>query len=141
VHSKASAALAATIMLVSGYGVIAAWAWPWKAALFPLTIGIPLFCLSAVELGWTLFESRARGEAKDFRKTALAAAWIIGFFAAILLLGFPLAVPLFVFLYLKVQGTEGWLFSAVFTAAVWAVFYALFDRLLHLPFAAGWLTG
>ena len=29
-----------------------------------------------------------------------------------------LAVPLFVFLYLKLQGRESWLFSAVFAAAV-----------------------
>jgi hypothetical protein len=141
VHSKASAALAAGIMLVSAYGVIAAWAWPWKAALFPLAIGIPLFCLAAAELAWVLFGSAARGESKDLRSTALAAAWILGFCAAIVLLGFPVAVPLFVFLYLKLQGREGWVFSAVFTAVVWAFFYGMFDRLLHLPFAAGWLTG
>jgi hypothetical protein len=75
----------------------------------------------------------------SLRRTALAAAWILGFFAAIVLLGFPIAVPLFVFLYLRLQGREGWLFSLVFTAAVWASFYGLFDRLLHLPFAEGWL--
>lgn len=138
-HSKASAALAAGILLVSGYGVLAAWAWPWKAALFPLAIGIPVFCLAAAELAWVLLGSAARGEDKDLRRSALAAAWIVGFFAAILLLGFPVAVPLFVFLYLRLQGREGWLFSAVFTAVVWAFFYGLFDRLLHLPFSDGWL--
>jgi hypothetical protein len=30
-------------------------------------------------------------------------------------------------------------FSAVFALVVWALFYGLFDRLLHLPFAAGWI--
>lgn len=139
-HSKASAALAAGIMLASGYAVLAAWAWPWKAALFPLAIGIPLFCLAAAELAWVLLGAAARSEDRDLRRTALAAAWIGGFFAAIVLFGFPVAVPLFVFLYLRLQGKEGWLFSAVFTAAVWAVFYALFDRLLHLPFPAGWVV-
>jgi hypothetical protein len=48
------------------------------------------------------------------------------------------AVPLFVFLYLKLQANEGWILSAAFTAGVWAFFYGLFDRLLHLPFPAGW---
>ena len=68
----------------------------------------------------------------------MAVAWIVGFFAAIVLFGFTLAVPLFVFLYLRLQANEGWVISAVFTAAVWTFFYGLFDRLLHLPFPAGW---
>lgn len=152
-HSQASLALALGIMAVSGYSVIAAWAWPWKASLFPLAIGIPVFCLAAAEAAWSLFGTAAaeRGEAKDFQishdlpqrevlqRTAIAAAWIFGFFAAILLLGFPIAVPLFVFLYLKLAGKESWLLSILFTAAVWLFFYGLFDRMLHLPFPDGWL--
>jgi hypothetical protein len=56
------------------------------------------------------------------------------------LLGFPIAVPLFVLLYLRLQGREGWIVSLAMTAAVWGVFYGLFNRLLHLPFPAGWLV-
>lgn len=149
-HSRASLALALGIMAVSGYGVIAAWAWPWKAALFPLTIGIPVFVLAAVEVLWVLLGTTQRAETKDFqfsqelpdrevlKRSAVAGAWIAGLFAAIVLFGFPIAVPLFVFLYLKLQGKEGWILCVVFTAAVWVFFYGLFDRLLHLPFPAGW---
>ena len=149
-HSRASLGLALGVMAVSGYAVIAAWFWPWKAALFPLEIGIPLFVLSAAEAAWVLFGKTERSEVQDFqltrdvperevvRRSATAAAWIVGFFAAIVLFGFAVAVPLFVFLYLKLHANEGWIFSAVFTAAVWAFFYGLFDRLLHLPFPAGW---
>jgi hypothetical protein len=137
-------------MVASGYGVVAATAWPWKAALFPLAIGIPLFCLAAAEALWALFGSASAeaGEARDFqlslgsgsgRRTAVAIAWILGFSAAIVLLGFPLAVPLFVFLWLKLYGRESWTLSIVMTAAVFGVFYGLFDLLLHLPFPAGWL--
>jgi len=149
VHSKASLALAAAIMLVCAYGVLTAWDWPPKAALFPLAIGIPLFCLAAAEAAWALLGSRQETtKAMDFQlsvhekslpRTALAIAWMLGFFAAIVLLGFPIAVPLFVLLYLKLQGGEGWVLSIVMTLAVWGIFYGLFDRLLHLPFAAGWL--
>ncbi|HEX2332312.1 MAG TPA: tripartite tricarboxylate transporter TctB family protein [Burkholderiales bacterium] len=149
-HSKASLALALGVMAVSGYAVVAAWFWPWKAALFPLVIGIPLFMLSAAEAAWVLFGKTERGVVQDFqiardvperevvRRSAAAVAWIVGFFAGIVLFGFALAVPLFVFLYLKLQAKEGWIFSAAFTAGVWAFFYGLFDRLLHLPFPAGW---
>jgi hypothetical protein len=73
------------------------------------------------------------------RRTAIAVAWIGGFFVLILLLGFPIAVPLLVFAYLKLQGKETWTFSAAFTLALWAAFYGLFDQLLHLPFPAGWV--
>jgi hypothetical protein len=149
-HSKASLALALAVMAVSGYGVITAWFWPWKAALFPLVIGIPLFVLSAAEALWVVFGTTERAEVQDFqishdlpqreiiRRSAVAAGWILGFFAAIVLLGFPVAVPLFVFLYLKLQAREDWILSAVFTAVAWAFFYGLFDQLLHLPFPRGW---
>ena len=150
-HSRASLGLALGLMAISGYGVVTAWFWPWKASLFPLVIGIPLFVLSAAEALWVLFGTTEKGEARDFqlaqdlperevvRRSAVAGAWIVAFFAAIVLLGFPIAVPLFVFLFLKLQGREGWVLSIVMTAAVWGVFYSLFDLLLHLPFATGWL--
>lgn len=148
-HNRASLALAAILMLVAGCGVLAAWDWPTKAALFPLAIGIPLFCLAAVEAVWALRGAGQKAsETKDFqlsvddkstRRTGFAVAWMLGFFAAIVLLGFPVAVPLFVLLYLRLQGGEGWLLSIVMTLTVWAVFYGLFDRLLHLPFPAGWI--
>lgn len=151
-HSRASLSLALLILVASGYGVITAWSWPWKAALFPLAIGIPLFVLAAAEALWVAFGRTERSESREFqlsdhlppretlRRTGIAAAWILAFFAAILLLGFNIAVALFVFAYLKFQGDESWLFSAVFTAVVWGGFYLLFDRLLHLPFPAGWLV-
>jgi hypothetical protein len=138
-------------MLVAAFAVVSALGWPWKPALFPLAIGIPLFCLAAAEALWSLLRPGERVAAKDFqlseglpgavarRRTAAAGAWIAAFFAAIVLLGFPLAVPLFVLLYLKLQGRESWLMSGAVTAAVWAVFYGLFDLLLHLPFPAGWI--
>ena len=151
-HSRASLALAIAIMLLAGWGTLSALDWPWKAKLFPLVIGIPLFCLAAAEALWCALGARGeRGAAADFqmssdqprevviRRTAIAVGWIAGFFALIALLGFPIAVAVLVFAYLKVQGREGWLFSLVFTAVVWACFYGLFDLLLHLPFPPGWL--
>jgi len=150
-HNKASLALGVAIMIVSGWGFFSALAWPWKAALFPLAIAAPLFFLAAIEVIWVLVGSAAKSEAADFklsdhlprdvtlRRTGLAVGWILGFFAAIVLLGFLAAVPLFVLLYLKLQGREGWGLSLVFTLAVWGLFYGLFDRLLHLPFPDGWI--
>jgi hypothetical protein len=150
VHNKASLALSVAVMVLAAWGVFSAWSWPAKAALFPLVISIPLFLLGAAEVVWVLLGSGQRA-ASDFklsdhlpkdvalRRTAVAVGWILGFFAAILLFGFGVAVPLFVFAYLKLQGKAGWIFTAVFSAAVWGFFYGLFDLLLHLPFPDGWV--
>ena len=149
-HNKASLALGVVVMLVSALGVISAWGWPAKAALFPLVICVPLFFLAAAEVLWSLFGAAAQS-ASDFklsdhlpqavalRRTAVAVGWILGFFFGILLLGFLIAVPVFVLAYLRVQGKRGWVFSAVFTAVVWSCFFGLFDLLLHLPFPPGWI--
>jgi hypothetical protein len=153
VPNRASLGLALLIMAVAGWGIYTALEWPLKAKLFPLVIGIPLFCLAAAEAIWAVFGNEAAGAAADFklsegqdqgvvpRRTLLAAGWAIGFFFAIVLLGFQVAVPLLVFAYIRLQGRESWLFTAVFTVAVWAIFYGLFDLLLHLPFPPGLLFG
>lgn len=152
-HSKASRILGIGIMICSGVAVIIALDWPLKAKLFPLVIAIPVFCMATAEVIWGLLDPAARSEAMDFklseqlprktvtRRTLLAIAWMLGFLAAIVLLGFPLAVALLVFAFVKFQGREGWVTSGVFTIVVWVFFYAIFDRLLHLPFPDGWIQG
>jgi putative tricarboxylic transport membrane protein len=149
-HKKASLLLSVAVMLLSAWGIVSAWSWPAKAALFPLVISIPLFLLAAAEVAWVLLGSEAQG-ASDFklsdhlpenvalRRTGLAAGWILAFFAGILLAGFGVAVPLFVLAYLRFQGKASWIFSAALAAGVWAFFYGLFDLLLHLPFPTGWI--
>lgn len=149
--SKASRILGIGIMILSGAAAIMAMDWPLKAKLFPLVIAIPVFCMAAAEVIWGLLDPAARSEAMEFklseqlprktviRRTLLAIAWMLGFLSAIVLLGFPLTVALLVFVYVKFQGREGWFTSVIFTLVVWAFFYAIFDRLLHLPFPAGWI--
>jgi hypothetical protein len=150
-HKSASLILGVGVILAAGYAVFAASSWPWKASLFPLAIGIPVLVLAGIEVLWVVLGKTERGETKDFqlsrdlpesevlKRSAIAGAWIGGFFAAIVLLGFPYAVPLFALLYLKLEGREGWALTVGFTAGLWIFFYALFDRLLHLPFPQGWL--
>ena len=150
--SRSSLVLGLAIMAASAYAAIRALAWPLKTGLFPLVISIPLFCLATAEVVLLLLSGPRFSLTKDFQRppgevpgrlaglrSLRAAGWIAGFFAAIVLLGFPIAVPLFVFVYLKFQSREGWLFSIVFTAVLWGAFYGLFDYLLHLPFASGLL--
>ena len=147
-HNRASLGLALLVMAVTAWGIYSALAWPLKAKLFPLVISIPLFLLATAEVLWVVLgkpEPRASAESETVpaavaqRRTLVAAGWAVGFFLLIMLVGFLIAVPAMVFLYLRLHSRESWLFSIVFTVAVWAAFYGLFDLLLHLPFPAGWL--
>jgi hypothetical protein len=63
--------------------------------------------------------------------------WIVGFIALVYLLGFPLTVPLFIFLYLKFQSNIGWLSTIAITVVTWGCFYLLFQSLVHIQFEAG----
>ena len=141
--------------LAGGYALYASLHWPYRTALFPRVIGMPLLVLAMVEMLLTLLgpEKQREGHAVDFEltrdvdpkvalwRTVAIFSWIFGFLALILLVGFPLGVPLFVFLYLKVAGEEGWLLALSLTALSWLFMEALFNRLLHLPFAEGWIFG
>ena len=64
-------------------------------------------------------------------------AWMGTFIVLVVLAGFPIAVPLFVFSYLVMESREGMGLSVALAAAAWGVFHLLFERLLHFPFDAG----
>jgi putative tricarboxylic transport membrane protein len=121
-----------------------------RAALFPMVLGIPCLLLALAAFGQELLntlrgskEKANPGEAIEpavVRSRAISiVAWILGFFLAIWLLGFVIAVPVASFLYFRFAGGEKWSISIPLSLAAWAVFYGLFDYLLHLPFPEGML--
>jgi hypothetical protein len=122
--------------------VITALRWPSKAALFPLVMGIPLLVLALVQMviDWRGV-SVPPDAPRDTRAAVNVLAWMAGFIALVFLLGFPLAVPLFIFGYLVIAGGERWFLSIALALIAWGAFYLLFQKLLHFPFDAGLLTG
>jgi hypothetical protein len=123
-----------------------------RAALFPLVIGVPCLAIALTAFGQEfvntlrnerivtarLEETATPEECVVLRNRAFCiVAWILGFFAAILLLGFPFAVPVASFLYFWLAGREKWSVSIPLSLAAGAVFYVLFDYTLHLPFPDG----
>ncbi len=139
--------------LVGAYALYASLHWPFRTSLFPRVIGVPLLFLATVEMVLSALgsEKEKEGHAVDFQfttdidpviarqRTLTMFIWTLGFLVLILLVGFPLAVPLFLFLYLKVAGKEGWVLTLFLTALSWIFMEGLFDRLLHLPFPQGWI--
>jgi hypothetical protein len=64
-------------------------------------------------------------------------SWMAAFILAVYLVGFPLTVPLFVFLFLKFQSEVSWAKSIALTGITWMLFYGLFQWLVRIQFEAG----
>lgn len=139
------------ILLIALWALYATRDWPSNTALYPRVVSVPFILLATAEFVLSL-RGRDGGEggramdvqmssatepAVAMRRTLVTVGWLLGFFAGIWLLGFPVAVPIFVFAYLKLQGRESWVTSISLSVAAWAGFYVLFVRLLHLPFLQG----
>jgi hypothetical protein len=141
-------------MAIAVVVIINAMEWPFKTALFPTIVGAFLFFGGLTDLLLNLLGPKADASKQgvvDFqlsdevdqtvanRRTLVAFGWIIGFFLLILVVGFPAAIPLLVFLFLKVQAREKWGLSLLLTAVAFGFFYFLFVWLLDIPFSPGWL--
>ncbi|OGP54239.1 MAG: hypothetical protein A2162_08860 [Deltaproteobacteria bacterium RBG_13_52_11b] len=143
-------------LMAVGVGVvITATKWPFKTAFFPMIVGVFLFFGATADLLLNLFGSEKvtkKQGAVDFqlsedidpalatRRTLLAFAWVLGFFLLILFFGFTIAVPLLVFLFLKVQARERWGISLLLTGSSLVFFFGLFVWLLNIPFSEGWIV-
>jgi hypothetical protein len=151
-HLSGRAVMSGCIMLVGAGVVIQALQWPFKAALFPTIVGIPVFLLGMADFLINIFEKEKKeGATIDFKfsegadkkiekqRTLSIFLWILGFFFLVLLVGFAVAVPLFVFFYLKLQARVGWVLVIVNTLVTWGIFYGLFVWFLNVPFMEGWI--
>lgn len=141
-----------SLLVVSAWMVITALKWPLKTSLFPVVIGIPVFSLAIFELYFSLSRKEGKeGSRVDFklsestdqalanRRTISIFFWILGFFLLIVLVGFPIAVPLFFILFLNFYGKEKWRISLGMAALAYAFFFGLFIWLLNTPFQEGWV--
>jgi hypothetical protein len=140
VRLSGALAFSAGLALAAAYAVYAALHWPPKAALFPLTMGVPLLALALAQVVLDLRDPPAATPAPASRRACAVFAWMVLFIALVLLVGFPIAVPVFVFSYLSIASREGWVLSAALAAAAWGAFHLLFQRLLHFPFESGLIT-
>lgn len=147
-------ALSLATACAAGYAIYASWSWPFRTALFPRVIALPILFLALIEWALSVWgsEKERDGHAVDFqltdtvepalarKRTIAIIIWMLGFLVLILLVGFPLAVPIFVFAYLKIAG-EPWTLTIALTAISWLSMEGLFNRLLHLPFPEGLVFG
>ena len=117
--------------------------WRRRDVLFPVVIGIPTIALAIAQVWLDTRRAQKPGEAssgtgaearisvwlRDLYGTnfdyVLAFFWAIGLVVAIYLLGYYIAIPLFLIFYFKLHD-RGWRSSAILTIAISAVLYLSF---------------
>ncbi|MFH0913903.1 MAG: tripartite tricarboxylate transporter TctB family protein [Chloroflexota bacterium] len=124
-----------------------------QSKLLPTLIGSIVFLIATVGL-WVEVrkekkagkeEKKTAGEAKEtWRRSLVNFSWVIGFLLGIYLLGYTIAIVIFVSSYMKWLGTR-WLTAIVWAVVTSAAIYSAFQFGLQLPLYKGiipeWLMG
>jgi len=130
--------------------------WPLATRLLPERIGILAIGLAVLQLvvdlvkGWRRAPDDDAGSGMDlpvdrsvplavvFRRATMSFAWFFALVGMVWLFSFKVTVPLFLFLFLRLQSRESWLVSLLLPAAVTLiVVFGLFDTLLSVPWPEG----
>jgi TctA family transporter len=120
--------------------------WPERARIFPIVIFGPLLALSVVNFfkdlrrrPWTegirqMIDEAGVDEATFRKRTREILGWVVVFFLALWLLGFPVGIPLATFVYLKLAARESWTTSILVTFGSWAFLVGVFGYVLDFVF-------
>lgn len=147
---KIEIAFSLMMVMVFAFGIYEARGWQLYARLLPWVVGLPMLVLAVAQLAFDIRDCRIKvshitdgGEASEIpaptarRRTISIITWIISLFVAIFLLGFSISVPLFTFLYLRIESYEKWWVAILLSAVAWAFFYGFFKWAVSLPFPEG----
>ena len=141
------------LVLVFAVVIIVDLGYSYKARLSPLVVGIPGLIVSLISLVSelrkglgkkdSLAEDQAAAAATEVKqagnigKEIIAFAWLTGLFLLIYVVGFMVAIPVYLFLYLKVKSSETLVLSILYSLISWGVLYGFFGVILHIPLYPG----
>ena len=91
---------------------------------------------SAVEVSSSQAE-----EITQRKKQLITAGWLIGFCTLLFLIGFRIATPIAIFLFLKAVSRQSWLKSLAITIVISAFIYVVFEVLFKFGLFRGILFG
>jgi len=127
--------------------------WPRETALFPQVVGVSVLALTILSLGLELYQARkgssgtdTGGKESDEEGTAGAAfllksarmyAWLLGFGAAIWVLGFYAAAFCFIFLYVRLRARDSMLAAFLWSSGTVATIIGVFELLLGVQLFRG----
>ena len=149
---KRKAEIAFSLMMVFVFAVVLYEARGWRiyAKLLPFAIGLPMLAMALAQLVLDLRKKGAQsddtfggGIAGDMpepvvrKRTLTIVGYLLGLFLSVWLLVFSISIPLFTFLYLKLESGESWWLSILLTVVAWVCIIGLFEWLLEQPFPQG----
>ncbi len=134
-----------------------------RARLVPLIIAVPTLLLTLLQLLIDMIPAVARrfsffqeydlfgidsGRAAEpseenrrsgtvYRRELGFAAWLLLLMALIYFLGYLVAIPLFLILFMRLRSSESWLMTLSITAATWAFVYVVFIMVMGAPLHPG----
>ena len=133
-------ALVATglLLAVSAGALVPAFSWPEDVGRTPIITFVPAIAMAGLALWQDARElGRIRAGGGDafpvqgeLPRVAHLYLWWLGVFAATLLAGQLVALPLFVALYLLVWGGYAWWVALVYAAGAWGFLYVMFERIV-----------
>lgn len=122
------------LIIAVAVGLMQSLGWNSTTALFPRVVGVPALGLCIAILVGSIRKGRQPQSEKaiqkdsEFSRTVKTAAilmsWIVCFVFLIWIVGINLAIPIYVFAYMKVQGKYSWLKSGI-TALLTGLFVFL----------------
>jgi hypothetical protein len=154
--------MAAIMLAIFVAMVLMAAAYPYKSRLLPWVIGIPGMLMALAQLvkeitaprgedtitvvdgGETVTEIEKAADkdeaAVKLRQELLLIGYLVLLVVSHLLLGFWIASPLFVALFLRLYEGASWRVVIISAAATWLTLYVIFDQLLMIGVFEGLLT-
>jgi hypothetical protein len=149
VKLKPHEAFTLVIGLIFAGAVLVSLGWSLRASVIILVLGGIAVVLAMVQLALDLRSRSGGGHTQERpafdvpiaelsdprlarRRVLEIWGWLLGLFAAIHVIGFLVAVPLFVVTYSKLYRAS-WFVSVALAAVAWGFLYGLFDQVMHVP--------
>lgn len=152
---RAEVLFCALLVVVLGGALWVSLGWSQRAGLFPWVVLVPTLALAVWQLVDDMRGKTAppavvvgdEGESEELDREVVAAAigrrgaavvgWILGFFAAIVLLGFAIGGAIGSVLYLRLMARERWRVAVGYGIATYLLLELLFRGLIGIPFPVG----
>jgi hypothetical protein len=148
------------IIALSIYVIDGAWDWQWGAKAGPVIVATGTLGFCTISLLNTIFsrgivEARvAAGEAQEglhmdsgidvddishkdvIIRTGVFLGYLLALVALMAAVGLIVAIPVFLALYMRVEGKEKWTTVLALAAGLTLFVYVVFDRVMHVPWPA-----
>ena len=119
------------LLIAFGFSILSSYNWPLATRLFILVVALPGFLTTLILFLKTILSNKLKTDVMNVvKKELLFFAWLFGFLLVIWLFGLKIALPLYSFLYLKIEGKKPLWVCLVFSAIAYIVVFVLAAKII-----------